>query len=65
MKKEFLKMQKLAGLITESQFKQLVESLEQDIINFVLELETISKTLIQPVNLGGYVEVDNQTNTQS
>ena len=27
-------MQKLAGLITESQFKQLVESLEQDIINF-------------------------------
>ena len=38
---------------------------EQDIINFVLELETISKTLIQPVNLGGYVEVDNQTNTQS
>ena len=26
MNKEFLKMQKLAGLITESQFKQLVEN---------------------------------------
>ena len=26
MKKEFLKMQKLAGLITENQFKQLVEN---------------------------------------
>lgn len=34
MNKEFLKMQKIAGLITESQFEQLVESLEQDIINF-------------------------------
>ena len=65
MNKEFLKMQKIAGLITENQSKQLVESLEQDIINFVLELENISKTLIQPVNLGGYVEVDDQTNTQS
>ena len=34
MNKDFYKMQKIAGLITESQFKQLVESLEQDIINF-------------------------------
>lgn len=38
---------------------------EQDIINFVLELETLSNTIIEPVNLGGYIDVDNQTNDQS
>ena len=43
MNKEFLKMQKLAGLITESQFKQLNE--EDDKFEFTLDPNTETATI--------------------
>jgi hypothetical protein len=59
MDKEFLQMQKLAGIITESEYANKLEEIKQD-ENFVNNLKSLENLALEYVTKYGKIKINNE-----